>query len=136
MFANPKVRAPIAIVLGAVVGALCRYYADQWLSGLIDSMFPIGTFLVNLSGCFLIGLVTTLAVSQIALTPDLLLLVTTGFLGSYTTFSTYELDSGNLLEVNRLYALLYWLGSPLLGMLCFGLGVALIVYLIPPNASS
>lgn len=61
----------------------------------------------------------------ITIHPDVRLLVTTGFLGSYTTFSTYELDTAKLLERSWESDLLYWAGSTLLGLLALQLGTAL-----------
>jgi CrcB protein len=126
MWKNPKIRASLAISLGAIAGASCRYYLGQWLIQSIETSFPMGTLIVNLSGCLLMGLVTAFSAGRFLLSPDLILLLTTGFLGSYTTFSSYELDAANLLKVKNLQGyLIYWIGSPLLGFLCFGLGVKL-----------
>ena len=134
MLEKPNIRVPIGISLGAIAGALCRYYVGQWLRQSIDTNFPIGTLIVNLSGCFLMGLITTLAAKTFSLSPDLVLLLTTGFLGAYTTFSSYELDAANLLELKNLQGdLLYWIGSPLLGLLGFGLGVTLAKLAKPLN---
>ena len=124
---NPNIRASIAISLGAIAGALCRYYAGQWLTQSMDTSFPIGTLIVNLSGCFLMGLITTLVAKKFSLRPDLVLLLTIGFLGAYSTFSSYELDTANLLEMKNLRGdLIYWIGSPLIGFLFFYFGVILV----------
>ena len=134
MSESPKIRAPIAVGLGAIAGALCRYYFGQWLSQSINTGFPIGTLIVNLSGCFFMGLITTFVARRLSLSPDLVLLLTTGFLGAYTTFSVYELDAANLLAVKNLQDdLIYWIGTPLLGLLCFGLGVSLAKLAQPSN---
>jgi CrcB protein len=123
---NSMLRAPIAVGLGAIAGALCRYFIGQWLTQTLATGFPIGTMLINLSGCFLMGLVTTLVARRFALSPDVTLLITTGFLGAYTTFSSYELDTARLVEARNLQAdLKYWVGTPLLGFLCFSAGVGL-----------
>ena len=126
MLEDPNVRTPITIGLGAIAGALSRYYLGQWLTLLTPLIFPMGTFLVNISGCFFMGLITTLMVRRLFLKPDLMLLITTGFLGAYTTFSSYEFEAEQLLDFrNRPIGWLYWISSPLLGFLSFGLGVAL-----------
>ncbi|MEM6433316.1 MAG: fluoride efflux transporter CrcB [Cyanobacteria bacterium P01_D01_bin.115] len=126
MLENPNVRTPITIGLGAITGALSRYYLEQWLTLPTPLTFPMGTFLVNISGCFFMGLITTLMIRRLFLKPDLILLITTGFLGAYTTFSSYELEAEQLLDFkNRQIGLLYWVSSPLLGFLSFGLGVTL-----------
>ncbi|MEM9769266.1 MAG: CrcB family protein, partial [Cyanobacteria bacterium P01_D01_bin.71] len=84
------------------------------------------TFGVNLTGCFLMGFVTTVAGRRWPLPPELLLLLTTGFLGSYTTFSSYELETAFLSDRGDLLPVIaYWLGSPLLGIACLLLGTEL-----------
>ena len=136
MLENFNIRAIIGISLGAIGGALCRYYLGLWLTNSINTGFPIGTLVVNLSGCFFLGLITTLTMERSHLSPDLVLLMTTGFLGAYTTFSSYELDTANLLKVKNLQNdLVYWIGSPLLGFLCFNLGVKLIKFTFKSNSS-
>ncbi len=117
MLSDPGLRAPLAVALGAIPGALCRYYftlaANRWLG----SGFPAGTMLVNLSGCVLIGLCFTLLAGRGGLAADLRLLLITGFMGAYTTFSSYALDTLTLIEVGRRWAaLFYWLGSSSLGL--------------------
>ena len=133
-FDNPILRAPVAVSLGAIAGALCRYFIGQWLTQTLSTEFPIGTMLINLSGCFLMGLVTTLATRRFSLSPDVMLLITTGFLGAYTTFSSYELDTAKLVEARNLQDdLKYWVGSPLLGFLCFSIGAGIGKLPKPPN---
>ncbi|NJK37872.1 MAG: fluoride efflux transporter CrcB [Oscillatoriales cyanobacterium RM1_1_9] len=142
MLDNPDLRAPIAMSLGAIAGALTRYYLGQWVTQSIDSSIPLGTLVINLSGCWLMGFITTLATRRILTSPDILLLITTGFLGSYTTFSSYELEAAELFEANveSDYLsglngdLLYWIGSPLLGLssCLVGVGCARIISLSRP----
>lgn len=117
----------IAISLGAIPGALCRYYLTLGMTRWLGSGFPYGTFLINLTGCLLMGFFVTFATERFpTLSPDLKLLVTTGFLGAYTTFSTYGLDTANLLRTGSLtIASFYWAGSAVLGIVCLQLGVIL-----------
>lgn len=125
MFLEPTLRAPVAISLGAIAGALSRYYITQWLAQQLGDGFPYGTFLINLTGCVGMGLFVTWAIEK-SLSPDLRLLVATGFLGAYTTFSTYGLDTMALFNSGRgNLAGLYWGGSAVLGVLCVQLGVVL-----------
>jgi fluoride exporter len=107
-------RSPLAISLGAVAGALTRYYLTLWIGRLWGTYFPWGTWVINLSGCFLMGVVVTIA--PVKLSPELKLMVATGFLGSYTTFSTYGLESMMLMRHGLGLALFYWLGSAVLGV--------------------
>lgn len=116
--------AAIAVAVGAVPGALSRYYLTVFWAQRLGTGFPYGTFLINLTGAFLIGaLVTGLSRSSIAPVPYLRELVGIGFLGAYTTFSTYALDTANLIQLRQyVLALLYWAGSLILGLGCVQLG--------------
>ncbi len=117
--------AAIAVAVGAVPGALSRYYLTIFWAQQLGTRFPYGTFLINLTGSFFIGaLVTWLNQLPIAPFPYLRELVVVGFLGAYTTFSTYALDTANLIRP-RQYALafLYWAGSLILGLVCVQTGV-------------
>ena len=123
---HPAIRAPIAVSFGAIAGALCRYYLTLWCSDRFGLDFPYGTFVINISGCVLMGVISTLALPPTQLAPETRLLLTTGFLGAYTTFSTYGLDSLNLWRMQHWkVALGYWLGSPALGFVGVQLGVML-----------
>lgn len=128
MIANdPAIRIPVIISLGAIAGALSRYYLTLWFAQRFGTGFPYGTFFINLSGCFAMGFFVTLALERvIPMNPEVRLLVATGFLGSYTTFSTYGLDTITLLSNHRLMpAVLYWAGSALIGIFSVQLGVVL-----------
>jgi fluoride exporter len=116
---------PLIIALGAIPGALSRYYLTHLCTQLLGSSFPYGTLIVNLSGALCIGFFSTLL--QLMATPTYLnSLIAVGFLGSYTTFSTYQLESSTLLRAGYYrQALLYWIGSPILGLLCVEVGMFL-----------
>jgi len=121
------VRTVAAISLGAIAGALSRYYLGLYLGQLLGTQLPYGTLIINVTGCFVMGVMTTVSLGQVVtIHPDLRLLLLTGFLGSYTTFSSYALDSVNLLQQQHLGAdLFYWAGSTLLGLLSLELGIVL-----------
>ncbi|MGL5927216.1 fluoride efflux transporter CrcB, partial [Chroococcidiopsis sp.] len=121
---QPAIRNPIAISFGAIAGALSRYYLTLWFVQRFGTSFPYGTFFINLTGCFAMGFFATLALERaIAISPEVRLLVAVGFLGSYTTFSTYGLDTVALARNHQIAtASLYWLGSALLGIVCVQLG--------------
>lgn len=120
---NPAIRAPIAISFGAMPGALSRYYLTQLFTEWLGSSFPYGTFVINLSGSLLMGFFATLALERTVISPDLRLMIAIGFLGSYTTFSTEALDTINLLwKESAGTALLYWVGSAILGVLSLKIG--------------
>jgi CrcB protein len=117
-------REPIAICLGAIAGALSRYYLNLWFVNNFGNSFPYGTLFINLTGCLIMGFFTTLFLEQIVnIAAEIKLLVAVGFLGSYTTFSTYGLDVYLLVKkADYSHALLYWLGSSILGILSVYLG--------------
>lgn len=119
--------APIAISLGAIGGALSRYYITLWFVQKFGTVFPFGTYFVNLTGCLVMGFLATWLVERSpAVSPEIRLLLTTGFLGAYTTFSTYGLETVVLLRQQQLVgALLYWLGSAVFGVVSVFLGAFL-----------
>lgn len=120
---NPQWRTPLVISLGAVPGALARYYLGLLCLQWFGPGLPIGTFLINLSGAFAMGFFVTLTLERAISSPDLRLLIAVGFLGSYTTFSTYALDTSNLIRAEQLaMAWFYALGSAGLGLVCLELG--------------
>jgi fluoride exporter len=124
---HPDVRNPIAVSLGAIAGALSRYYLSLWFMQRFGTSFPYGTFFINLSGCLIMGFFVTLTLERIPSIPhEVKLLVATGFLGSYTTFSTYGLESFLIFTNKRIFiGSFYWLGSAFLGIICVQLGVIL-----------
>ncbi len=128
---QPVVRTPIAISLGAIAGALSRYYIGLWLSQQVNNSFPYGTLFVNLTGCLAMGFFVTLVFEKIVtIPPEIRLMVAVGFLGSYTTFSTFKLDTVQLLEDRgATSATLYWLGSSILGVINVQLGSLLAQWL-------
>jgi len=120
---DPALMKPLAIALGAILGALSRYYLIGLISQRLGAHFPYGTLAINLSGTFLMGLFTALGLAHI--TPsDLQPLLTTGFVGSYTTFSTYALNTASLTRSHsRTIAFLYWAGSAIGGGLFLAAGL-------------
>ena len=117
---------PVAISVGAVLGALCRYYLTLLWIRRQDIAFPYGTLFVNLTGSLMIGFWVTWSVQAGLLSLPLQKFMIVGFLGSYTTFSAYILDTTNLLKANRIkLGIGYWLGSSLLGLLGVELGIGL-----------
>ena len=131
IFNDAAIRNPVAVSLGAVFGALSRYYLSLWFVERFGVAFPYGTFFINMTGCFLMGLVFTLATETvITITPEVRLLIATGFLGSYTTFSTYGLDAVSLIKAVQIVpALIYGVGSALGGIASVKLGMELVRWL-------
>ena len=85
------------IALGGGAGAVCRYSLSKYASGIWFGVFPLGTFLVNLIGCFLLGFVSVVF-SRIVMPAHLKGVVSIGFLGAFTTFSTYSVETVSLLQ--------------------------------------
>ncbi len=125
---NPAIRIPVAISLGAIAGSLCRYYIGLWFKNIaLVDYFAFGTLFVNITGSFLMGLFITLISQKLLnLSPDIIAMIAVGFLGSYTTFSSYELETINLLSENhKQWSIFYWLGSPILGFIAINCGIFL-----------
>jgi fluoride exporter len=83
----------IWIIIGGSIGALLRYGTTLMCSRIFGTAFPVGTLVVNLAGCLLIGAVMGLAERGSFVTPAFRLFFVTGFLGALTTFSTYAWES-------------------------------------------
>ncbi|BBD64392.1 CrcB protein [Nostoc commune NIES-4072] len=123
-----KGRYSLAIAIGAIFGALGRFYITELTKAIFGTNFGFyGTFLINVSGCLLIAYILTLATENIRIiSPELRLMTTTGFCGAYTTFSTYGLESKGFLDKEDITMLLiYWVGSAIVGMICVQIGVLL-----------
>ncbi|MDF5717396.1 MAG: fluoride efflux transporter CrcB [Rhizonema sp. NSF051] len=124
---SPTFRTPVAICFGACAGALSRYYVSLWFAQCFSASFPYGTLFINLTGCFTMGFFTTLVLERVAnIEPEVRVLFAIGFLVSYTTFSTFGIDTLTLLR-NRSWmaAGFYWGVSAVVGVICVQLGVIL-----------
>jgi CrcB protein len=111
------------IALGGALGAMARYGVGTWISRLSGSTFPWGTFVINASGSFVLGLIATLLTIRILHSPNWRPLITIGFIGAYTTFSTFEYETAQL--GSSLQALLNLVGSVIVGYGCVWLGIRL-----------
>jgi len=87
-----------AIALGGSIGALSRYGLGQWIMQIWPKTFPLATFAVNLIGCLIIGILYGLWLSRPEFAPVLRQGLFIGFLGAFTTFSTFSLDALRLME--------------------------------------
>ncbi len=87
----------IAIAAGGSIGAILRYFVSTYPYKFIKPEFPLGTFLANIIGCLVIGFIFQLSTVKI-LSPNLRLFIMVGLLGSFTTFSTFSLETMNLLK--------------------------------------
>lgn len=112
------------VAVGAALGANARYLIGLWASSRIGADFPYGTMIVNIVGSLLLGFVVTLGSERITLSPQTRLLITVGFLGSFTTFSSFAVESTMLLREGGWWgALLNVFGNNLIGLLAVLLGI-------------
>lgn len=88
----------LIIGIGGFLGAIARYVVSAWIGQRWGRSFPLGTFAINVSGSFLIGLLMSLFTERFMVNPQWRLFLTVGFLGAYTTFSTFEYETGSLLR--------------------------------------
>lgn len=106
-----------AIAVGAAVGGLARYYLASSVQQRFGVTFPWGTLLVNLSGSLLLGFIIRYAFATPTMSAEVRALLTTGFCGGYTTFSTFSYETAALLEEGQYErAGAYALGSVLLAL--------------------
>lgn len=118
--------AAALIALGAAAGANARYWLGRWITAGWPDAFPTATLLINLSGSLGLGLLVGWPRAQAAWGGGLWLLAGVGFLGGYTTFSTFSVELVRLLQEGRqLAALAYALLSALGGLLAAAAGFAL-----------
>ena len=114
----------LVVALGGAAGAVTRYAVGGWAQARFGSGWPYGTFLINISGSFVLGLFATLAL-RCAWSEYWRLLIAMGFLGAYTTFSTFTFESLQLISEGKQYraAALNMVGSRVVGFLAAYLGV-------------
>ncbi len=88
----------LLVALAGALGTLTRYVVGVWARGALGTAFPYGTFRVNVAGCFLIALVSQLAISTTLVSPTVRLTLTTGFMGGLTTYSSFNYETTELLR--------------------------------------
>jgi CrcB protein len=114
------------IALGGATGAVSRYLLATWAHGLWEGKMPVGTLMVNMLGSFAIGIVYVLVVERQIIHPDWRGVLMVGFLGAFTTFSTFSLETISLMEAGHIvHALVYMLGSAILCVVMAGTAIQL-----------
>ena len=117
---------PVIIAVGAVLGALLRYWLGDWTAQRFGTAFPYGNLIINLTGSFILGLFMALVTDRFLVSPEWRLFIAIGFLGSYTTFSSYAYESLNLIMTGQgTLGLLNLFGSSFLGGLAVFAGILL-----------
>jgi CrcB protein len=94
----------LLVAAGGAIGSVLRYYVGQWSLRLMGPSFPWGTLTVNVVGCFVIGVFSELLMRRFNASVELRLLLVTGFLGGFTTFSAFSLDAITLFERGQIVA--------------------------------
>ncbi len=120
-------RALLFVGIGGGLGSILRYMISLFIGRHVPVVFPLGTLLVNISGCFLIGIFYSLSTKYTGFDPEWRLFLITGICGGYTTFSTFSYDGLILLKQGSTISfLLYAVGSVVLGLLATFAGVAML----------
>ena len=113
------------IALGGAGGAVSRYLLSNWIHGLWEGRLPMGTLMVNLLGSFAIGVIYVLIERQVV-HPDWRGVLMVGFLGAFTTFSTFSLEAISLFESGHaLHAIGYMAASAVLCVVMAGMAIQL-----------
>lgn len=116
----------LAVALGAAIGANLRYAVSLWASRHLSPGFPYGTLIVNVLGCLVIGALLSLAATRLTLSEPLRLLLVTGLLGGFTTFSSFGYEAFTLIgEGDWLAAGMYVSSSLIVGLSAVFVGAGL-----------
>lgn len=121
-------RHHLIIATGAIIGVLARFLLDEWSKTHLVLSFPLGTLIINLVGCLLIGIVQTVFFELKSIRRELQLFLAVGLLGGFTTFSTLSVETVRLLQEGRVTVALTYQALSLVGGLAAvagGIGVTL-----------
>jgi fluoride exporter len=116
----------LAVAIGSALGGMLRYYLGGSMLSRYGGSFPTVTFFINTTGSFIIGFFLTLVLYQLNISLHLRLAIAVGFVGSYTTFSTFEYETMQLIESKNFIMAFSYVGlSVLIGLIATWLGVIL-----------
>ena len=114
------------IALFGAIGTLARYGLQGVVQIKVGTTYPYGTLLVNLTGCFLLGLIGQLTLNRVIVPPEWRMAIAIGFFGGYTTFSSFGWETAKMLEAGEwLWATSYVTASVVLGLLLSVAGIRL-----------
>jgi len=123
---NASLQKYLLIAAGGALGSIARYWVGSTIAGRAGIKFPYGTLVVNISACIVIGFTLTYLGKRADLNPAWRFLVAVGFIGAYSTFSTYEWETLSTLRSGAFaLAALYAVGSLILGLAATWCGAAL-----------
>jgi CrcB protein len=118
------------VALGGAFGSVCRYSLSSLvLAQTINWRFPLGTFLVNIIGCFVIGLLSGLVIKHDYFSNEIRLLLITGVIGGFTTFSAFGLETVYLIRRDEFAVAGFYVASSVI----FGLLILWLGFLLIPN---
>lgn len=116
----------LLVGFGGALGSITRYLVGGWVANRLGAAFPYGTLLINITASFIIGFFLAFAQERASLSPYWRLLIAVGFIGGYSTFSTYEYESVRLLQEGEiLLGAIYLLGSMAGGAMAAIIGITL-----------
>ncbi len=116
----------LLIAAGGALGSIARYWVGSTISGRIGARFPYGTFIINLTACAIIGFTLTYLGKRADLSAAWRYVIPIGFVGAYSTFSTYEWETLSTLRSGAFFlAAVYAVGSLLLGLMAVWGGAVL-----------
>jgi CrcB protein len=126
----------LLFAIGGALGAMARYGLAMFVLERLPGRFPYGTLIINVTGSFIIGFFMTFLSQRIHFHPNWTLAIVVGFVGAYTTFSTFEFEIFKLIDDGKLtVGIVYLLASLLLGFVAVFGGIKLAGQFKPPAAS-
>ena len=116
----------LMLAVFGILGTLSRYYLQGWVQNGSGSLFPVGTLVVNILGCLVIGAINRVALQHLWFPPEWRVALTVGFLGAFTTFSTFGYETYRMLEDGDwTHASIYVAASLVGGLIGIAAGVRL-----------
>lgn len=120
----------LLIALGGALGSIARYWVGSTIGSRMGTRFPYGTFVINISACIIVGFTVTYLGKRVELSPAWRYLIPVGFVGAYSTFSTFEWETLFTLRSGAFaIATLYAISSLILGLAAVWCGVRLAEYI-------
>jgi CrcB protein len=114
----------LLVGLGGAAGSMLRFLCQKWVASVSNLSFPLGTFLINIAGCFLIGVFFSYAAKHANFNYNIQLLLMTGLCGGFTTFSAFTLESMGLIRQDKTGLFVLYTGaSVLLGLIATWIGI-------------